>query len=163
MAITRLSKELKKIRIDAEITRAEMAKTLKIRDKVLEQIELGKIDADDGLIRIIVSTYFDEAIAADAYATLKCAQSDSVAVISFLMSELTQSQRQSIIILKDAFEEQNREAKALAAAEVKKLKEDRAAKRKSLVEVKEVVEDQEVDQADNLTLAQLDDLLDQAA
>lgn len=138
MSITALSKELKKIRIDAEVTRAQMAKALRVTDKMLEGIESGKLDLSDELVRMVVSVYYGVASEVEQnsiYLKLKLAQSASVSAVTFNMSNLTAEQRQQVIILKDLIDAQNKEIRDAAALEVKRIKEERAASRKA-VEVK---------------------------
>ena len=132
MAITKLSKELKKLRIDHEINRATMAKTLKISDKALEAIELGKAEADNALLLLIAENFGgnDSDVKDITYGVLKEAQIESLPLVMFVMANLTLRQRQAVVALKDTIEEENRATIEIAATEAKKLKELKAAIKK---------------------------------
>lgn len=130
MAISKLSKEFKKIRIDREINRAQMAKDLKISDKTLEAIELGRLEVTPVTLRIIGDTYTGTALESDAlFKVLMAARADSVQLVKFDMTKLSDTQKARVILIRDAIAEENAAADALAAVTAKKARDERAAAR----------------------------------
>lgn len=59
MAVTKLGKELRKIRIDHEINRKQMAYKIGITDKLLSEIESGKTDMPIAVMNEVSDVYLD--------------------------------------------------------------------------------------------------------
>lgn len=119
---TPLSKELKKIRIDHDITRPYMAKELGISDRELANIEAGKMDVTDHFLSEIAVKYSADRDASDGVLqTLKLAYVNSISTVTFNLTGMSDQQRLRVISLRAALAEEN--AVALAAAELDKKKE----------------------------------------
>lgn len=132
---TKLGKELRKLRIDFDLSRAAMAKVLKVSDRDMNLIELGKSEVTDEFLGLVAETYAgkgDHDVAA-LWARLKIAHADSIKSVTFDMAELTLEQRHSVIALKNVIDGENTEriaaAAEAAAIEAKRIKDERAAKR----------------------------------
>lgn len=113
MALTPLSKELKKIRIDWEISRAKMAKDLKISDKSLALIEAGKSEVTDSFIQSLVKIYANinsltdecdiDIAEEELLHRLEVALILSVESITFDMGKLNYRQKSDVLWLRKKF------------------------------------------------------------
>ena len=134
---TKLGKEFRKLRIDHDLTRLDMAKTLKISDKELNLIELGKSQATDSFLKLIAETYADnEGHQAFILNALRDAHVESVHSVTFDMGSLTFDQRGLVLELKASIEKENELAIEEAALEAKERKEIKALERAERLAVK---------------------------
>ena len=139
VGLTKLGKELKKIRVDFEISRAQMAKELDITDKELGLIEIGKSLVTDAFLFRVADKY---AIGADGanrepvqklQTILEDANIESIASITFDLTQLPSQLKEVVFKLKRRVDNElaiitkaNEEA---AAIEKERLAQERQAKR----------------------------------
>lgn len=129
--LSSLAKELRKIRIDHDLTRPEMAKDLKISDRDLANIESGKTEVGLEFLGTVADKYAVKGAVSDLLETLTTAFINSVANVNFNMSELNPDQRAKVIFLRNEIAEENAVAIAAAEAERKRIREEKAAARKA--------------------------------
>lgn len=130
--ITQLEKEFKKIRIDQEINRAQMAKALKLSDRELTLIESGKVEASDKLLITVAEKFSDSPEdASKILYRLRRAFAQSVPSITFNLSELTEEQKDRVLTLRKEIGEENEAENAKREEERRKLREERAAARQA--------------------------------
>ena len=128
--VSPLAKELRKIRIDHDINRTQMAKDLKLSTQVLENIELGKVEASDDFLRGVAIKYSRNRDASNGLLELlKVAYVESISTVTFDLATLDTQQRLRVLALRAALAEENAVAIAAAEAEKKKERERRAAER----------------------------------
>jgi len=106
---TKLGKELAKLRIDNELSRAKMAKELKMTDRELSLIEIGKSQVtDDFLMKVSAQYGSDKDVADSILDVLRDAHADSVKTITFDMTPLNATQRASVLQLKIDIDAENK-------------------------------------------------------
>lgn len=122
MAKTKIGKELQKIRIDHDLNRAKMAKTIGMSESELVAVENGKMAMSSNAINQIISKYFggDTNKSFMALDALKEAARDSVSLISFDMAKLNEEQRDMVFNLKAQIDLANPPIKRGRKARVKK-------------------------------------------
>lgn len=128
-----LAKELKKIRIDHDHTRAEMAAAIGIAEKTLANIELGKEQASDALLLKVVTTYGGEP---ELVLTLRAANAESTTSVTFDMTQLDSNQKIKVMELKSVIDFANAEKQKAAQEEAEKIKAEKAQARKAAREAK---------------------------
>lgn len=105
MAITPLLKEFKKIRIDNDVSRSQMAEQLGISELELKNIEWGKSPATYGFLRMVAERYSsDEQRQLKLFESLNEAMVDSVTSVTFDMTGLNRYHRRKVLDLKDQIE-----------------------------------------------------------
>jgi hypothetical protein len=159
--VSQLAKELRKLRIDFDINRPQMAKELKVTDKELENIELGRAEVSDAFLTAVSLKYSrDRDASNDVLSKLKSAYVDSISTITFDMSQMNPQQRLRVLALRATLAEENSIALAQAEEEKRKERERRAAERQS--KKKAVVTEVAVDMtpAETKVVDDLDDLED---
>ena len=123
MAITKLNKELRKLRIDHDINRNEMAKALKITPQHLTMIESNKTEASDSLLIAIAEKYAEGDAKAILLEILREALNESIVSVSFDMTKLSASQKAQVMVLRRNIEAENASANELAEAAARKARE----------------------------------------
>lgn len=129
---TRISKILRKVRIDAEVTRIQMAKDVGVGEKELIAIEAGKLSPDFALLERI-GLHYGENDFFRLTEELKDAAAEVASTIILDMSSFTKAERMTVLELKynaelritqdqmleDQVKADEKEAKARARAEKK--------------------------------------------
>lgn len=129
---TKLGKELRKLRVDFEISRATMANVLKISDRELSLIEIGKSQVTDDLLVSVSQVYLPEGLYENqVLSSLRAAHADSVKAITFDMTLLTCEQRAEVLELKRSVDAHSQLLSEKAELEAKRLKEEKLAERKA--------------------------------
>ena len=134
VGLTKLGKELKKIRVDFEISRAQMAKELDISDKELGLIEIGKSSVTEAFLFRVADKYFDDDGDISAFhERLQLASVHSTASIVFNLTDLPEHLKLKVFNLKtvvdDTLNLQAKEKEEAAALEKERLAKGRQAKR----------------------------------
>lgn len=103
---TPLHKEFAKLRIDHEISRAQMARELKITDSQLAKIESGKADVTDAFLQLVSDRFSLIGLGnnCDLIYQLREALTNSIERVEFNMVKLTELQRTRVMFLKRAIE-----------------------------------------------------------
>ena len=128
---TKLGKELRKLRVDHEISRAQMAKSLKITDRELSLIEIGKSQVTDDLLALTAKSFSNgEMGEVMLLSSLHRAHANSVKSVTFDMTLLSSEQRDRVLELKSEFNVYLQVKNEQAELEAKKLKEEKFAERK---------------------------------
>ncbi len=142
---TQLSKELAKIRIDYEITRAQMAKDLKISDKELASIEAGKSEITYSFLKTVADRYSEaDEVGETLLESLQIAFMKSATAITFKLSELDEYQRMRVLELQSQIEAENAIANAQAEEERRRQKQQRAEERLAKKAAKNPTEETQV-------------------
>lgn len=94
MATTKLGKELKKIRIDFDINRNQMAKEIGVSNNHLANVELGKEEINPEALQSICDTYIKDDPA--LIVKLSKAARDSIEFVTFDMKALTEQQKELV-------------------------------------------------------------------
>jgi len=154
---TPLGKELRKIRVDLEITRAKMAKDLGVSDQRLASIETGS-DVDLGFVDQVVAKY-NVGLAIEN--SLKNAYRDSISSVTFDFSGLNAEQRAKVIALQSEIDRENAEAIAAEREEKAKARKAKAEQKRQAKTIKvEEPEKEEVLTEVKKPEASSDDFLD---
>ena len=132
MATTKLSKELKKLRIDHEITRAQMAIALKVSPKFLELVENGNQDVDDTFLSSVAKAYcgdgdYDEGA---LFNRLQYAHADSITTLTFDLTSLSLEDKYDVVALKRRIDANKLVEKERALILAKVLKDAKAEERR---------------------------------
>lgn len=153
MASNKLCKEFKKLRVDAEINRAQMAKAIGMTEKRLADIEIGRLEITRKEIAAIAEHFgADELVLTNAAVA-------STNSITFDLTGLTDIQRYRVFDLKANLDEENAAAIEAAAIKAKELKEAKKAERQAKkqipnVSVNSVVFDSESDEIGRIVQTQ---------
>ena len=140
--ISVLAKELRKLRIDFDINRPQMAKELKITDRDLANIEAGRVEADHQFLSNVSLKYSKDRDASDGLLrTLKMAYVNSVSQVTFNLVQMDTTQRLRVLALQGTLAEENSAKNAAAEIEKKKALEAKKAAKKTVVEVVEIPEE----------------------
>jgi len=122
MAVTKLGKEFKKLRIDHEINRKEMAKAIGVSEATLTNIEGGKEEVTSEIMNKVFAKYADPSNATLAM-QLSNAARDSIKQVVFDMSSLSADHKDMILEVRSKIAcdiaDKQRIAKEKAAADKK--------------------------------------------
>lgn len=99
MSSTRIAKELKKIRVDHELSRKEMAAQLDLTEKQVSDIELGKTELSIALLNKITDKYFSGSD--KARERIRQAAISSIPFVTFDLSNLDDEDIEEVHALRD--------------------------------------------------------------